>query len=308
MNKIKWKRIMLVLLTGIGVTIIAAGSYWWNLAATTFTNIQEDIERKESEKRLEEISFEEHDPFSVLLMGIDEPEGEHDPYQRSDAIILVTVNPSQKSTQMVSIPRDTYTEIVGHGKKDKINHAYAFGGTKMTIRTVEHFLNVPIDYFIRVDMEGLADMVNAIGDIKVTNELDFKYKGVHFEKGSLQLNGEEAVAYSQMRKDDPRGDFGRQERQRKVISGLINKGASFSSITRVEEILNAIEDNVRTNLSLKEIWNIQSNYKDALHSVKQHEIKGEDGEMDETYYYMPDMEYVEVLSAKLNSHLESDDD
>lgn len=305
MNKIKWKRIMLVILTGVGVTIVAAGSYWWNLAAATFTNIQEDIDRKESEKRLEEITFEEHDPFSVLLMGIDEPEGEHDPYQRSDALILVTVNPSEGSTQMVSIPRDTYTEIAGHGEKDKINHAYAFGGTTMTIRTVEHFLDVPVDYFIRVDMKGLEDMVNAIGDIKVNNELEFNYKGVHFTEGPLQLNGEEAVKYSQMRKEDPRGDFGRQERQRKVISGIINKGASFSSITRVEDILKAIENNVRTNLSLKEIWDIQSNYKDALNSVKQHEIKGKDGEIDETYYYMPDEESVEELSAMLNSHLES---
>ncbi|WP_101842570.1 LCP family protein [Halobacillus sp. Marseille-P3879] len=304
MNKTKWKRIMLVFLTSIGVLTVAAGSYGWNLVTSTFTNIQEDIDRKESEDRLEAIDFEDGDPFSVLLMGIDEPGGKGDTNQRSDALVLLTVNPDKASTHMVSIPRDTYTEIIGENKKDKINHSYAFGGTEMTLRTVENFLDVPVDYFIRMDMRGFQDMVDAVDGVEIDNELDFTYKGVHFKEGPIQLNGEETVKYSRMRKDDPRGDLGRQERQRKVIKGIMDKGADFSSITKVEEIFGVLEDNIRTNYSLKEIWDIQSNYRDARETIEQHEIEGEDNTIDDTYYYEPDEEKVEELSSTLKDHLE----
>ncbi|PTL37382.1 LCP family protein [Alkalicoccus saliphilus] len=307
MNSIKWKKILLVAVTSIGVLVVAAGSYGWNKIASTFTNIQEEIERQETERRLDTIDFEEGDPFSVLLMGVDEPEGDHDPYQRSDALILLTVNPEEDSTQMVSIPRDTYTELVGKGEKDKINHAYAFGGTQMTIRTVENFMDVPVDYFVRIDMEGLVDMVDAVDGIEVNNHFEFTHRDVDFEEGPIQLNGEETRIYTTMRDKDPRGDLGRTERQRRVITGILHEGASFSSITRVEEILGAIEDNVRTSFSLREVWDIQSNYRDALNKIKQHEIEGDDGEIDDVYYYMPDEESVEELSHVLQEHLELDD-
>ncbi|MFC0469078.1 LCP family protein [Halalkalibacter kiskunsagensis] len=304
-KKIKWKKILLVTVTMIGVMIVVAGSYGWNLVTSTFTNIQENIDRKESEKRLASINFDEGDPFSLLLMGIDEPdEDEGDPYRRSDALVVVTVNPSTKSTQMVSIPRDTYTEIVGLGEKDKINHSYAFGGTEMTIRTVENFLDIPIDYFVRVNMEGFEDMVDALGGIEVENDFDFKYRGTHFEEGTLQLNGADALSYARMRAQDPRGDFGRQERQREILQILIDKGASFSSVTRIEEILTVVEENIRTNLGLGDIWSIQSNYRDALHAIEEHVVAGEDGEMDEVYYYLPDEEKVQELSKVLKEHLE----
>jgi LCP family protein required for cell wall assembly len=307
MRRIKWKKILLVMITVFGVMIVAAGSYGWNLVTSTFVTIQEDIERKESEKRLETINFEEGDPFSILLMGIDEPlQDEEIPMHRSDTLILVTVNPDMNSTHMVSIPRDTYTEIVGTGEKDKINHAYAFGGTQMTIRTVENFLDVPVDYFVRVDMEGFEGMVDAVGGVEVDNDFDFEFKDVHFEEGPIQLNGEEALKYARMRKQDPRGDFGRQVRQRQVIQALIDKGASFSSVTKFEEILSVVEDNVRTNFSLREVWSIQSNYRDALNTIEEHEIEGKDNMMDETYYYLPKEEKMQELSEVLKEHLELD--
>ncbi|WP_028784015.1 LCP family protein [Thalassobacillus devorans] len=304
MRKIKWKKIILVLLTLILVSIVAVGSYGWNMVASTFTNIQEDIDRKKSDKRRGTINFEEGDPFSILLMGIDKPGSQGDLYKRTDTLMLLTVNPSSNSTHIVSIPRDTYTKIVGEGKKDKINHAYVFSGTEMTIRTVENFLDVPVDYFVRVDMKGLKDMINAIDGVKVNNELVFTYRRDHFKKGTIQLSGQEAVNYVRMRHEDPRGDMGRQERQRKVIKGLLNKATSISSITRIEKILSVVEDNVRTNFSLKEVWGIRSNYQDAFSKIKQHEIPGKDGEINKTYYYMPNEEKVKELSNMLQEHLE----
>lgn len=70
-------------------------------------------------------------------------------------------------------PRDTYTEIIGKGKSDKINHAYAFGSADMSVATVEDFLNIPINFYIEVDMEGFKDIVDAAGSIDVNNDLEF---------------------------------------------------------------------------------------------------------------------------------------
>ena len=85
----------------------------------------------------------------------------------------MTVNPTEQSTTIVSIPRDTYTEIIGHNTRDKINHAYAFGGTEMAVASIESLLDIPIDYIATINMEGFENIVDAVGGISIVNELDF---------------------------------------------------------------------------------------------------------------------------------------
>ncbi|RKJ22727.1 LytR family transcriptional regulator, partial [Butyricicoccus sp. 1XD8-22] len=92
---------------------------------------------------------------------------------RSDSIIVMTVNPKTESIDMLSIPRDTRVEIVGKGVDDKINHAYAFGGVEMSMNTVEKFLDIPIDYYIKLNMEGFKEIVDAVGGVDVNNDIDF---------------------------------------------------------------------------------------------------------------------------------------
>ena len=132
--------------------------------------MHQPIEREKSEKRTEEITLTKQDPFSVLMLGVDEREGDSG---RSDTMIVLTVNPNQNSIKMLSIPRDTRTEIVGHGTTDKINHAYAFGGEKMSIATVENLLDIPIDYYVGSIWKDFKDIVDAVGGIQVNNNLDF---------------------------------------------------------------------------------------------------------------------------------------
>ena len=103
--------------------------------------------------------------------------------------MVITLNPKNNSMKTVSIPRDTYTEIVGKGKNDKINHAYAFGGVDMSVSTVEKFLNIPINYYVEVNMEGFKDIVDAVGGVDVNNDLEFTADGHHFIKGNIHLTG-----------------------------------------------------------------------------------------------------------------------
>ena len=206
-------------------------------------------------------------------MGVDQRGADRG---RSDSLILMTVNPTTQSVKMVSIPRDTRTQIVGKGTEDKINHAYAFGGVDMAVKTVENFLNIPVDYYIKVNMEGFKDIVDAVGGITVNNNLNFTYEGKNFSKGQLELNGTDALKYSRMRYEDPRGDFGRQERQRQIIQAVIEEGASVKSLTNYGHILGAISDNVKTNLTFDEMKDIQSNYKEARNNLEQLQVSGEE--------------------------------
>ena len=120
------------------------------------------------------------EPVSILLLGADERGNDKG---RSDSLMVITLNPKNNSMKTVSIPRDTYTEIVGKGKRDKINHAYAFGGVDMSVATVENFLNVPINYYIEVNMEGFKDIVDAVGGVDVNNDLEFSLEGSTSKKG-----------------------------------------------------------------------------------------------------------------------------
>src|SRR5699024_63461 len=129
-------------------------------------------------------------------------------------MIVMTLDPNNNQMQLVSIPRDSRTLIVGKGFQDKINHAYAFGGSEMSVATVENFLDIDLDYYVRMNMEGLAQLVDAVGGIMVNNDQQFSQSGYTFDTGKIQLDGDKALAYVRMRKQDPQGDVGRNDRQR----------------------------------------------------------------------------------------------
>ena len=186
------KKILFWILGIIGVLIIGGGIYAYNIYSSvskTLDEVHKPLKRDEGNKQEEKISNSE--PVSILLLGADE-RGEDK--GRSDSLMVITLNPKTNSMKTVSIPRDTYTEIVGKGKKDKINHAYAFGGIDMSVKTVENFLDIPVDHYIEVNMEGFKDVVDAVGGVEVNNDLAFSYEGSQFMKGDIHLNGTEALA------------------------------------------------------------------------------------------------------------------
>jgi polyisoprenyl-teichoic acid--peptidoglycan teichoic acid transferase len=299
-KKKKWLRwivgIVAVLLIGVG---IYAYSIYHHVKQTA-EQMHEPVNHI-SDKRNAPVSLNKQTPISILLIGVDERKGDRG---RADSLIVMTINPKKQSIEMVSIPRDTRTEIIGKGKKDKINHSYAFGGVEMTMATVEHFLDIPIDYYIKVNMESFRDIVDAVGGVTVDNPFAFTYEGVTFPKGEITLNGEKALKYSRMRYDDPRGDFGRQDRQKQIIEAIIQKGAGFSSLTNYDEVLTAIGKNIKTNLTFDEMQEIQANYKEARHHIEQLHITGKGTKINGIYYLLVPEEERLAISNKLKEHLE----
>ena len=299
-KKKKWPWIVGIL----GVLLLIGGGYILSVYlsfTSTLKEIHEPVDREVSDKREEQVVFEEKDPFSVLMLGVDEREGDAG---RSDTIIVMTVNPTEKSTKMVSIPRDTYTEIVGRGTKDKINHAYAFGGLGMSMNTVEELMDIPIDYVVQVNMEGFADIVDAVGGVTVNNTLDFSVGAHDYPVGNIILNGEEALSFVRMRYEDPSGDFGRQNRQKQVIQAIMKEGASVNSLLNYRSIFNALGANVKTNMKFDEMVDVQANYRDAVGKVEQlYFEKGTGGKTNGVWYYhLNDAELKEVQD-NLKKHL-----
>lgn len=299
-KKRKLRRIILLAFVFLLVVIGTYAFTVYNSLTKAVNTMHQDIDREKSDKREESVSLKAADPISVLLLGVDEREGDRG---RSDSIIVLTVNPEANSVKMLSIPRDTRTEIVGKGKVDKINHAYAYGGVEMSLATVENYLDIPIDYVIEINMEGFEDIVDAVGGVTVQNDLDFTHEGTHFPKGELKLNGEKALKFSRMRYEDSRGDFGRQLRQRQIIQGVINEGASLSTIANFGDIFKALGNNVKTNLTFDEMITIQSQYKAASQSIEQLSLAGQGTKIDGTYYLQVPEEEKQRVQNLLKQHL-----
>ena len=301
-NKKKKKRkslkifgfILLILFIGGGAY---AASVYQSLLGTV--NTMKGTEHK-TDKRVEDITFKKQDPFSLLILGVDERKNDSG---RSDTMIVMTVNPKKESIQMLSLPRDTRTEIIGRGTTEKMNHAYAYGGITMAINTVESYLDIPIDYYVKMNMQGFQDIVNSVGGITVNNDMALVYKKYSFAKGNIDLNGKEALIYSRIRKEDPRGDFGRQLRQRQVIQAVIKKGASLSTLTNYDDILDAIGKNVETNLTFNEMLSIQKNYKSSLNKIDQFTLAGDDQRIDGLWYNIVSDETKLEAQNRIKTHL-----
>lgn len=288
--------IFLLLILGVGAYVYSVYSSLTKAVDT----MHQPIDREGSKKRTDELTFEKKDPFTVLMLGVDERAGDKG---RSDTMIVLTVNPQQNSTKMLSIPRDTRTTIIGKGFDDKINHAYAFGGVEMSMDTVENFLDIPIDYYMKVNMEGFEDVVNAVGGVTVNNSFAFSQGGHSFPEGEVMLNGKEALSFVRMRKQDPKGDFGRQQRQREVIQGVIRKGASFSSLTKFDDIFEALGQNVKTNMTFDEMVDIQKHYKNASKNVEQIQLQGSGTKINKIYYQIVSEEEKQRVQGELKDHL-----
>jgi LCP family protein required for cell wall assembly len=286
------------------ILLIAVGVYSYTVYKsfkTAVTVMHQPVKRTIEVSRQEPIQLEKKDPFSVLMLGVDERQGDKG---RSDTIIVLTVNPNNNSVKMLSIPRDTRTEIVGKGTEDKINHAYAFGGVPMSMSTVEKFLDIPIDYYIEINMEGFKDIVDAVGGVTVRNDLDFTQDNVHFPIGEVKLDGTKALSYSRMRYEDPRGDFGRNSRQRAIIQGVIKEGTSVSTLANFSDIFKALGSNIRTNLTFDQLVDIQKNYKEAGNNIQQIEIKEAGTMINKIYYGIVSPEEKLRIQKELKEQLE----
>lgn len=286
------QKVILVLLTLIVCIEVAVCGYaimFTSDAKETVSRITEQIKRDTS-KRKNAVSIQDNEPFSILLMGVDTGDLGRTEQGRSDTMMVVTINPKKKQSTIVSLDRDIYTKISGYDDDsgeayyDKLNHAYAYGGTKMAIESAQDLLDIPIDHYMTINMKGLNDLVKAIGGIKVNNKIEFTLDGIHVPKGKITLTEKNVLAYARMRDEDPEGDVGRQRRQREVLTKIVKKLASLDSVTSYKRILKAVEKNTKTDLTWNEMLALAENYRPALEKLEKKQLNGEGVYMNNTYY------------------------
>ncbi|MEQ6353501.1 LCP family protein [Lysinibacillus sp. M3] len=296
------KKILLWIVGGLlTIFLIFIGTAYYTIQKT-MNKINTPLIETTDESKEQKIVTKK-DPFSVLMLGVDERK---DDSGRSDTMIVITVNPEKQTMKMLSIPRDTRTEIIGHNSVDKINHAYAFGGVPMAVDTVEHFLDIPIDYYVFVNMDGFLQIIDTIGGVTIENDMDLTFDSYHYPKGEITLDGDNALIFSRIRYEDPRGDFGRQIRQRQIIEAVLKKASSKSSILlKASDMLDVVGDNVRMNFTMKDLIQLQSIYKNMDGNLEQLSFKEGDGKrIDNIWYFIPKETELEKIKSELKAHLQ----
>ena len=242
-------------LIGLGILVLAvalvAGCGMWFLTDRYAGNIDRvadvfgDLD-EEARPAPATPAEEAHDePVTFLLVGSDTradvPEGEL-PDGRSDAIMIARFSADRRHAQLISIPRDSWVDIPGHGR-NKINASYAFGGPPLLVRTVEQLTQVRIDHYVAIDFEGLIQVTDDLGGVDVVVAETTSNGPYTFPAGVNHLDGDQARWYLAQRKTLPGGDFDRVRRQQQYLQSMFGKlfsSNTFSDPGRLDAALLAV--------------------------------------------------------------------
>ena len=303
-------KVIITILIILLVLIVAAAIFVFTKLHSLNNSINESLDRDHSQLRQK--AAKEGDPMTVVLYGIDDDaeRQQENLGQRSDSIVLMSINPKDKKTVMVSVPRDTRAKIVGKGTTEKINHAYAYGGPKMAVNSLEKLMDVPVDHYISIDMDGVKTVVDELGGVTITSNGSFITKDstntYQFTKGEqYKMDGKKALAYMRSRKEDGAGgDEGRQLRQQQVITAVAREAFSVNSVTKLNGIFKAAQDNLKTDLSFVQLNRFKSDYDKAQDNVERLTINGQNALGDDNlYYFYPDKNSLKEVKEKLKENL-----
>lgn len=250
------------------------------------------------------------DNISILFIGVDDSEerNQSDDNVRSDALVLATLNNKDKSIKLVSIPRDTYTYIPDSGKEDKITHAYAFNGPSSTIESVEELLDVPVNYYLRMNFDAFIDVVDALGGIKVEVPYDISEQdendlqdAIELKEGIQFLDGSEALALARTRHYD--NDIERGKRQQMILESIMNRALSVGSITKYGDVFEAVGDNMKTNMKFEDMRALFEYAQNGKPDIETITLDGYDDMSTGIYYWKLEEESLLEIQDVLQSHL-----
>lgn len=303
-NKKRKRSLGIKIFIGMVVLFIVTLSGGYFLA----TNILNKIDKIDiDEKNLginDEISQKYSKVQNIALFGVDATDGGTG---RSDSTMILTIDKKHKKLKITSLMRDSYVTIDGHGN-DKLNHAYAFGGPELAIKTINQNFGLNIKDFATVNFSSLPKIIDTLGgiDIDIDNE-ELKYINRYINElnklnktnasninqtGIQRLNGTQAMAYCRIRYTSG-GDYKRTERHREVLEQLF-EGIRDTSISKYSSILNDLMPMVKTNLSTSEILSLGTTMVSMGKSLEQdrfpRDSEGKGSEINGIYYLQFDKE------------------
>lgn len=318
-KKRRQNRVVFTIVFIVLATITTGAVYGYNLyskAEKAVENAYQDDGRDKSKLRDTEVNpIEDH--VSILFIGVDASEHRaNEDNALSDALILATLNREENSVILTSIPRDTYTYIPHVGYKDKLTHAHAFGGALASVEAVEELFDIPVDYWMRFNFHAFVDVVDALGGITFDVPYEFRESNsddvknsIHLYPGVQQVDGEEALALARTRKLD--NDFARGKRQQELIQAIVNRAVSIGSLSKLDDVINAVGDNMRTNLLFSEIKSFASYGLSGKLSIDMLNLEGNDlwlanNQSQEIYYFDVSEASLNETKAQLAQHLNID--
>ncbi|CDR73471.1 EpsIIA, Transcriptional regulator of eps operon (LytR family) [Lactobacillus delbrueckii subsp. bulgaricus] len=209
-------------------------------------------------------------PIAILLMGTDTGALGRTYKGRTDSIMVAVLNPKTKKTTLVSFERDQQVNLPDYPENSpsKLNAAYAYGNAKELAKVLKKYYNIPINAYVLINMGGLKTIVNKVGGVDIAPILSFSYEGYTFTKGkTTHMDGAKALAYSRMRYDDPEGDYGRQKRQRQVLSALLKKAESATTLLN-PSFISSLSKQVQTDLTFSDMTSMANRYLAATKDLK----------------------------------------
>lgn len=246
---------------------------------------------------------------NIVVMGVDERSEDSG---RSDTLFVVMLDPKSNNISLLSVPRDTMVRIPGRGW-DKVNHAFAYGGHKLTQQTVEEFLGIQINNYVIVDFRGFKDLVDAIGGIDINVEKDMYYEDpydnlvIDLQRGRQHLDGAKAIQYVRYR--DEEGDIGRIKRQQHFMAAIYEKVTSTEILTKVPGLIKELVTMIKTDISITDMIKLakamNKTMKDqkGLHMAM---VPGEPVYIDEVSYWVPDMTDLRAMMVDMQGATMSD--
>lgn len=234
-----------------------------------------------------------NNPFSLLLLGTDQRGKENG---LSDSIIYTVIRPEDNKALFVSIPRDSYAEIIGAEnvkgarKKNKINSAHSYGGPQMSVDTVKNLLNVPIEYYATINFNGLVGVTDALGGVELPITKVIENKSPDHEKLRIEPNkpiysGAEALMYVRYREDS---DFKRTERQRIFLKSALDRMKKIDNILNIQNIIEIAGSNFKTNMKSDFILDLAKKViiEGGTPEITSHMMLGEGNHTDQWYYIL----------------------
>lgn len=229
------------------------------------------------------------DELLFLIAGVDE-EGEQ-LWSRTDTLMLVHVKFSTGDIHLISIPRDTRVFIDEEHGYDKINHANAFGGMQLTMRTIREFLGIDLDYFMQFSFESVEHIVDALGGVEVDVPVRIRTwnPDVDLHPGVQRIDGNEALMLARFRKGYENGDIGRLQAQQHLVKQIVKEMLKPTNLPKLPIMLDTFYDEVQTNISfakLKDLIPMATNF--SSDKIRTTHIPGEAQDIDGIYYAVYD--------------------
>lgn len=290
--------------------VLGYGTYLYTKADTVLSDSYVEVDREKSPLR-DALVDPSIDNVSILIMGVDSNNHRDNAENaRTDALMLATFNKAEKSINLLSIPRDSLVYIPEVGYEDKINHAHSFGGTKAAVETVENLLDIPVDYYVKVNFHAFVDVVDSLNGIEVevpyelteSNSMD-KRDAIHLMPGVQNVDGEEALALARTRKLD--SDIQRGKRQQEILEAIIGKSTSVNSVLNYDDLLEAVGDNMTTNMTFSDMKTFISYAGNGIDlDINSITLEGTDYQPAGVYYWAVDQVALGETKSLLQDHLE----